>query len=70
VRRRIFRWYGELSYIERAAAQGRGHREAQLRRLAEIERHVNGLRIPAAFGSEAYTLRMHVQQVRERLTAG
>jgi TRAP-type uncharacterized transport system substrate-binding protein len=69
VRRRIFRWYGEMSYIERAAAQGRGQRAAQLERLGEIERRVNGLRIPPAFASEAYTLRMHVQQVRERLTA-
>jgi len=69
VRRRIFRWYGELSFLERAAAQGQGQREAQLRRLVEIERSINGLRIPPAFGSEAYTLRMHVQQVRERLQA-
>jgi TRAP-type uncharacterized transport system substrate-binding protein len=69
VRRRIFRWYGELSYLERAAAQGPGEREALLKRLAEIEQSVNSLRIPPAFGSEAYTLRMHVQHVKERLQA-
>jgi hypothetical protein len=67
VRRRIFRWYGELAFIERAASQGQGDRQAQLARLVEIERSVNGLRIPPSFGSEAYTLRMHVQQVRDRL---
>jgi TRAP-type uncharacterized transport system substrate-binding protein len=67
VRRRVYRWYGELAFIDRAAAQGRGHREAQLRRLDEIEARVNGLRIPASFAGEAYTLRSHVRMVRERL---
>ena len=69
VRRRVYRWYGELSFIERAAAEGRGSREAQLRRLAEIEARVNALRVPASFAGEAYTLRSHVRMVRERLTA-
>jgi len=69
VRRRIYRWYGELSFIERAADRGRGDRAAQLRRLGEIEERVNQLRIPASFAGEAYTLRMHVQMVRARLTA-
>jgi TRAP-type uncharacterized transport system substrate-binding protein len=70
IRRRIYRWYGELSYIERAIDQGRGQREAQLQRLGEIEDRVNQLRIPASFGGEAYALRMHVQMVRQRLAAG
>lgn len=69
IRRRIYRWYGELSYIERAAVRGRGDRPAQLRRLDEIEDRVNRLRIPASFGSEAYTLRSHVLMVRGRLLA-
>jgi hypothetical protein len=67
VRRRIYRWYGELSYLERAAAQQPSQREEHLRRLVEIEARVNRLRIPASFAGEAYTLRMHVQMVRERL---
>jgi TRAP-type uncharacterized transport system substrate-binding protein len=69
IRRRIYRWYGELSFIERAVAQGSGQRDAQLRRLGEIEDRVNRLRIPASFAGEAYTLRAHVQMVRERLLA-
>jgi len=67
IRRRIYRWYGELSFIERAVDGGRGQRELQLRRLNEIEDRVNRLRIPASFGGEAYQLRSHVQMVRERL---
>lgn len=67
IRRRIYRWYGELSFIERAAAKGTGDRETQLRRMAEIEDHINRQRIPLSFASEAYTLRSHVLMVRERL---
>jgi TRAP-type uncharacterized transport system substrate-binding protein len=67
IRRRIYRWYGELSFIERAVAQGQGQRDEQLRRLGEIEDRVNRLRIPAAYAGEAYALRSHVQMVREQL---
>jgi len=69
VRRRVYRWYGELWFIERAAAQGRGDRAAQLQRLDEIEDRVNRLHIPPSFAGEAYTLRSHVRMVRERLLA-
>jgi hypothetical protein len=41
----------------------------QLRRLDQIEDHVNALRVPASFAGEAYTLREHVRLVRERLGA-
>ena len=41
----------------------------QLRRLDQIEDRVNALRIPASFAGEAYTLRLHVRMVRERLMA-
>ena len=68
VRRRIYRWYGELAFIEQAARRGQGNREAQLRRLAGIETHINALRLPPAFASEAYALRAHVLMARELLT--
>ena len=67
VRRRIYRWYGELSFLERAAALQPARCAEHLQRLGEIEARVNRLRIPASFAGEAYTLRMHVQMVRERL---
>ena len=67
IRRRIYRWYGEMSFIERAVAQGTGDRDAQLKRLAEIEDRINRLRVPLSFASEAYQLRAHVLMVRERL---
>ena len=67
--RRIYRWYGELAFIERAAAGGRGSREAQLRRLDQIESRINALRVPASYAGEAYTLRQHMKMVRERIAA-
>lgn len=69
IRRRIYRWYGELAFIERAVAQRSGRSDEQLRRLGEIEDRVNSLRVPAAYAGEAYVLRSHVQMVRERLLA-
>jgi hypothetical protein len=66
MRRRIYRWYGELVFIERSLKHGQGGAE-QLRRLDDIEGRVNGMRIPPAFASEAYTLKMHLQMVRSRL---
>jgi hypothetical protein len=68
VRRRIYRWYGELAFIEQAARRGQGDRAAQGRRLDGIESHINALRLPPAFASEAYALRAHVLMTRELLT--
>lgn len=70
IRRRIYRWYGELSFIERAVAQGTGDRDAQLKRLDEMDDRINRLRVPLSFASEAYQLRAHVLMVRERLRQG
>jgi hypothetical protein len=64
MRRRIYRWYGELAFIERAATRGQGDRQMQNRRLDDIESRVSAMRVPPAFASEAYTLKMHVQMVR------
>ena len=67
IRRRIYRWYDQLVLVERAVSAGHGSREDLLARLAQIEARINRLRIPPAYGSEAYTLRTHVELVRQRL---
>jgi TRAP-type uncharacterized transport system substrate-binding protein len=69
VRRRVYRWYGELSYIERAIKQGESDAEAHRRRLDAIETRINSLRVPSPFASEAYALKMHLQLVRGLLDA-
>lgn len=67
VRRRIYRWYGELAVIERALAQGQGDPDLHFRKLERIEARVKHLRVPPAFGGEAAMLRMHLELVRARL---
>ena len=71
VRSRIYRWYGELALLERDV----GTRQTPLpidqwmRDLDRIERAVGGVRTPASFASEAYTLREHVDLVRRAVQA-
>ncbi len=69
VRSRVFRWYGELALLEREVArhQGAAPLEDWLARLDRIERAVAGIRLPASFASEAYTLREHVELVRHAI---
>jgi NMT1-like family len=70
MRRRIYRWYGELAFIERSARRGANETASHLHRLDAIERRVSGMRLPPAFAGEAYMLKMHVQMVRGLLQGG
>ncbi len=69
IRERIFRRYGELMALERAAF---GHttpeeRGELLARLDEIEARVIRLKLPHWFADEAYLLRNHINFVRNHL---
>jgi TRAP transporter TAXI family solute receptor len=71
IRRRIFRWYGELVLLERAIET---HAEApRLARwqqdLDRIERAVAHIRTPPSYAGEVYQLRTHVALVRRTLDA-
>jgi hypothetical protein len=68
MRRRIYRWDGELKLIERAIGAGTGDLAAQQRRLDRIEERLRRLRLPNAFGSDLYALRTHILLVRDLLT--
>ncbi len=70
-RSRIYRWYGELALLERDVATHTGAlpTEKWLADLDRIERAVARLRTPAAFASEAYTLRGHIDIVRNAVIA-
>ena len=67
MRRRIYRWYGELAFIERAVLHNDGERELRRRQLDGIEARINGLQVPRAYASEAYMLKMHLRMVRDQL---
>jgi TRAP-type uncharacterized transport system substrate-binding protein len=71
IRRRIFRWYGELVLLERAIETHAGApRLAQWQQnLDRIERAVANIRTPASYASEVYQLRTHVALVRRTLDA-
>jgi TRAP transporter TAXI family solute receptor len=69
MRRRIFRLYGELKFLEteldrRAATDDTQDLSARLDRLEERANH---FRMPNAFTHMLYTLRLHISLVRERL---
>ena len=68
-RSRIYRWYGELALLERDIATRTGELPAEewFGAVDRIEQAVARLRTPAAFGSEAYTLREHVGMVRDAI---
>ncbi len=70
IRRRIYRRYGELMALERAAlgTVSPQDRTELLARLSEIEKSVISRKIPGSFADEAYILRQHIDFVRERLT--
>jgi len=67
VRRNVYRWYGELKDLERAALRGEGDPAAQLAELEAMEERLNRVWVPLSFASELYTLRAHVRMVTEML---
>jgi TRAP-type uncharacterized transport system substrate-binding protein len=68
-RRRIYRWYGELKFLELALRREAGDLARHRERLDEIEERVNGLSVPLAYSGEYYTLRTHIGLVRGLLDA-
>jgi len=67
VRSRIFRRYGELKFIEAELdlEPARNTRDEWLKRLDRIEADVNGMPTPLPFSDMLYTLRSHIDLVRE-----
>lgn len=69
VRRRVFRLYGELKFLEaemEARSAGVDVKDL-LDRLDRLEDRANHLRVPTAFAHFLYTLRVHIGLVRGRL---
>jgi TRAP-type uncharacterized transport system substrate-binding protein len=69
VRRRLMYWYGKLKSLE-ADAAGPEERAAKLRELDRIEAAVGKIPVPLGFSDRLYDLRLHIEGVRRRLTAG
>ena len=71
VRSRIYRWYGELTLLEREVHSREGELPTTrwLSDLDRIQRGVERVATPASFASEAYTLREHIDLVRRAVLA-
>jgi hypothetical protein len=68
-RRRIFRLYGELKFLE-AELEARSPDAPVgdlVARLEELERRASHMRVPVAFAHLLYTMRIHAQMVRAGL---
>lgn len=72
VRRRIYRWYGDVRDIE-AEADVAGDPESradQLARLERIRREVSDVKVPLSYAEQLYHLRLHIDLVRSQLERG
>lgn len=69
VKSRVFRWYGEIKYLEEELLRDpdEEHIEAVLERLEEIERGVSNTSVPMSYSDYAYNLRAHIEVVRNRV---
>jgi TRAP-type uncharacterized transport system substrate-binding protein len=69
VKSRIYRWYGALIALERAAFSdtSENERAALVEKLDSIEAAVNRLKMPLAYADQFYVLREHIGFVRQRL---
>jgi TRAP-type uncharacterized transport system substrate-binding protein len=70
IRSRIFRWYRNLRQIESDHELG-GKTAPELRAaLDKLESRVAAIAVPLSYSDEVYTLRTHIDLVRERLGKG
>ena len=71
IRRRLLFWYRRLKTLEHSIKIAQNPEEISAARatLDDIEHGVSEIRVPLAFSSQLYDLRMHVNLVRQRLTA-
>ena len=68
IRSRIFRWYAQLREVE--GAVGKRPADELLAALTSIEARVEEVHVPLSYADELYSLRSHIQMVRNRLLTG
>ena len=67
IRRRIFKWYRDLLQIEADLAEKTVPRAELVERLNDVEAKVEETSVPLGYTDQLYSLRSHIQMVRERL---
>lgn len=69
VRSRVYRWYGELKFLEQevAAHPARDAIPDLLRRLDRIDHSVAQISVPLSYADQLYTLKEHIRLVRREI---
>ena len=67
IRSRIFRWYGQLRDIEDRLGEKLETSANLQRELDELETHVEKITVPLSYADELYSLRNHIDLVRQKL---
>ncbi len=70
VKRKVYRYYGALRYLENQLKRKdiEQRKEDYMEKLNEIEERVSELKLPVAFSQHAYELRAHIELVRSKLS--
>ena len=67
IRSRIFRWYGQLRNIEERLGDKVEPAEALLEELEALEARAEKVTVPLSYTDELYSLRNHIDMVRQKL---
>jgi hypothetical protein len=67
IRSRVFRWYRNLRQIENDHERGDKSATELLAALDKLDARVSTIAVPLSYTDEVYTLRAHIELVRERL---
>jgi TRAP transporter TAXI family solute receptor len=67
IRSRIFRWYGQLRNIEERLGEKVEPSESLLKELEALEAHAEKVTVPLSYADELYSLRNHIDMVRQKL---
>ena len=69
VRSRVFRWYRQLREIEEALRSKSASPAELLQDLNRLDAKAQHVTVPLSYAEELYSLRSHIQLVRERLSS-
>ncbi len=69
MRWRLFRYYGELRYLETQLNQEQGSfdRDYYLQKLDQIESRARSIKLPISYSQYLYELRSHIEFVRDKI---
>jgi TRAP-type uncharacterized transport system substrate-binding protein len=67
IRRKIFRLYGELQFLDAEIEKGGGETGEMAGRLGKLEEQSSRLKVPISYADQVYTLKNHIGLVKAKL---